>query len=166
MESNYREYSTIDKSSWGPGPWQDEKDKAQWIDPETGLDCLIVRSPGGGNLCGYVGVPDTHPLYGKDYNDIDVNAHGGLTFSAKCAETSDESRFICHVPAPGRPDHVWWFGFDCAHSWDVSPAYASRYGGVFSSGDDQSYKTWNYVRNEIHGLAQQLAAFSMEKVNG
>ena len=27
-----------------------------------------------------------------------------------------EASFICHIPGPGRPKDVWWFGFDCAHS--------------------------------------------------
>lgn len=57
-----------DKASWGPGPWHDEPDKIQWVDEETGLDCLIVRNHGGA-LCGYVGVPDGHPAYGVGYSD-------------------------------------------------------------------------------------------------
>jgi len=32
---------------------------------------------GWGN--GYVAVPKEHPLYGKDYNNIDIDIHGGLT---------------------------------------------------------------------------------------
>src|SRR5437868_4216905 len=31
----------------GPGPWWDEPDKVQWIDPATDLDCLAVRGPFG-----------------------------------------------------------------------------------------------------------------------
>ena len=50
-----REYTTIDKSTWGPGPWQSEPDKLQWVDKETQFDCLIVRNGEIGNLCGYVG---------------------------------------------------------------------------------------------------------------
>lgn len=34
---------------------------------------------GWGN--GYVLIPEDSPLHGKDYNDIDVDVHGGLTFS-------------------------------------------------------------------------------------
>lgn len=58
------EYRTVDKSKWGDGPWQDEPDKKQWRDPETGLPCLIVRGPGGA-LCGYVGVPANSPAFGR-----------------------------------------------------------------------------------------------------
>lgn len=31
-----REWRTAEKAEWGPGPWQDEPDKAQWIDEATG----------------------------------------------------------------------------------------------------------------------------------
>lgn len=62
------EYRTQDKSEWGPGPWQDEPDKVQWLDPVTNYPCLIVRSQVSGSLCGYVGVPKEHPAYGLDYD--------------------------------------------------------------------------------------------------
>lgn len=79
------EYHTVDKSGWGQGPWQDEPDKKQWLDEATGLPCLIVRGPTG-SLCGYVGVPATHRYYGSDYDHVQADAHGGLTFAGKCAE--------------------------------------------------------------------------------
>jgi hypothetical protein len=47
-----REYRTIDKSAWGPGPWTDEPDKVQWTDTATGLPCLAKRNPRGGHWCG------------------------------------------------------------------------------------------------------------------
>ena len=50
-----RQYSTMDKTGWGPGEWTDEPDKLQWVDEATGFDCLIVRNSLGA-LCGYVGV--------------------------------------------------------------------------------------------------------------
>ena len=45
-----------------PGPWDNEPDKIQWVDETTGLDCLMVRN-WWGSWCGYVGVPEGHPLY-------------------------------------------------------------------------------------------------------
>ena len=51
-------FKTKDKTNWpSRGPWDNEPDKAQWIDEASGYDCLIVRG-GGGALCGYVGVPE------------------------------------------------------------------------------------------------------------
>lgn len=74
------EYRTVDKSNWGNGPWQNEPDKCQWRDEATGLPCLIVRGPSGA-LCGYVGVSEGHPAFGKDYDSVAADVHGGLTFA-------------------------------------------------------------------------------------
>lgn len=157
-----KEYRTIDKrAEWAErGEWDDEPDKMQWPDPETGLPCLIVRGPSGA-LCGYVGVPDTHPWHGKDYSelpDYGPEVHGGLTFASACQHTDDETQHICHVPGPGEPDNVWWFGFDCAHSGDVMPKYLKEYGGPFGRTDWEQYRNIGYVRGQVTHLAQQLAA--------
>jgi hypothetical protein len=158
-----RTWTTIDKSDWPRGPWDDEPDKAQWID-DTGLDCLIVRQRGGGYLCGYVGVPPEHPWHGVDYDgclegcgerwcshgpDSKVDVHGSLTFAAACRESDDPSRGICHIPEPGRPDDVWWFGFDCAHAFDLEPARDISF--------DSMYRDFDYVKSECERLAEQLA---------
>lgn len=176
------EYRTHDKSTWGDGPWQDEPDKMQWVDDATDLDCLIVRN-GGGALCGYVGVPPEHPWHGVGYSecfrgsdcdtdpddywcenrpDAATEVHGGLTFADSCHDTGDPSKGICHIPEPGRPDDVWWFGFDCAHAYDLCPASDAR---LRESGFDprryevgETYKDVAYVKREIANLAQQLAA--------
>lgn len=194
------EYHRVDKSEWGDGAWQQEPDKKQWRDEATGLPCLIVRGPSGG-LCGYVGVAPGHPLHGKDYDAVDADVHGGLTFAHGCIELDQEAwerakqryekaeaqalrlpkgdsaefrrdigpvigsfeawseyqrgRTICHIGAPGEPDHIWWFGFDCAHSGDLTPKYA----GLTRSyrNDDDVYRTLEYVTEQVTALAAQLA---------
>jgi hypothetical protein len=157
----YREYTTRDKSSWQRGEWDDEPDKVQFQDEVTGLPCLIVRGPSGA-LCGYVGVADGHPMYKVSYDEARgadgewIEVHGGLTFSDSCQPSSDESHGICHLPDDGEPDHVWWFGFDCAHSGDVTPEPRRFY----SAFGDEVYRNRAYVEREIRGLAAQLAAFS------
>jgi len=65
-----KNWKTENKTTWGPGPWQDESDKYQWQDEETEFPCLIVRNPDSGNLCGYVGVSEGHPMFGKNYGSI------------------------------------------------------------------------------------------------
>ena len=151
-----KEWRTMDKSKWGPGLWQDEPDKVQWIDEATDLDCLVVRN-GGGALCGYVGVPPGHPLHGMDYDAVDdktnIRVHGGLTFSDACQEHAEEGRGVCHVPEPGRPADVWWLGFDCAHHGDLSPKWDSEY-AMFGG----FYKDLGWVRSEVARLARQVAA--------
>lgn len=116
----------IDKSEWGDGPWQNEPDKIQWTDEATGYPCLIVRQQYFGHLCGYVGVPEGHPYFKKPFHDVHLDSgHGSVNFSESCDEKNPEQH-VCHVPAPGEPDLVWWFGFDCGHFQDASPAKSAR----------------------------------------
>lgn len=56
-------------------------------------------------FCGYVIIPEGHPLYGKHYSDLydtpmDICVHGGVTFTDKT-------------------EHGWMIGFDCNHSMDT-----------------------------------------------
>lgn len=154
----------VDKTTWGDGPWVEEPDKAVWVDPSTGLDCMIHRSPVMGALCGYVGVPPGHPLHGRVNVAVDVEVHGGLTYSAACQEDGTEASGICHVPEDGRPHDVWWFGFDCGHFMDYPPAIAARDCELFADSPlttrelwPGSYKTLDYVMAEVLDLAAQLA---------
>lgn len=156
-----REYRTQDKTGWGPGPWQDEPDKMQFVDQATGLPCLIVRSPSSGSLCGYVGVPETHKAFELHYDAElvrGINVHGGLTFSNHCTKGGAEETHICHVPAPGESDNVWWFGFDCAHYRDICPGMVAtlRSIGIDQDRSDETYRTINYVKRNIAKLALQL----------
>ena len=155
------EYRTMDKSNWGFGPWQDEPDKKQWFDKETGYPCLIVRNDFGA-LCGYVGIPEDHPFYNKGYDEVydageNIEVHGGLTFADFCHNTGDEKRAICHIG----DDKPWWFGFDCAHYGDIAPKIDNemRKHGISSFVDDfwhYSYKDFSYVTAEVERLAKQL----------
>jgi hypothetical protein len=84
-------------------PYKIEK---EW--KHQGLSCAVtIARNQGGSRCGYVRVPPGHPAYGKDYDSVDVEAHGGLTFAAiePCTEHED--------------GQGWWFGFDCRHAWDL-----------------------------------------------
>jgi len=147
-----REWTTVDKSGWKYG--QDEPDKVQYKDEVTGFDCLIVRNHGGA-LCGYVGVPKEHPFHGKHYDDLHLVAvHGGLTFAGGCQHTDDPSVGICHIPEPGEPDNIWWLGFDCAHAWDICPAYHNA--DWHFDYPDSHYRDIAYVKREIADLALQL----------
>lgn len=153
-----KSWATIDRSEWPEGPWDGEPDKAQWTDEATGLPCLIVRNRHYGNLCGYVGVSEGHPVFGLKYDDVRVEVHGGCTFSDFCLDGPEEHS-ICHVPSPGEPDRVWWIGFDCGHSDDWSPLQeknARERGYPFDQDPYQSYKVVEYVRAECAKLARQL----------
>lgn len=139
-------------------------DKQQWFDEESGMPCLMVRNHGG-VWCGYVGVNSNHPLYGIGYGEAYDNAlpkadsdmlnaannaaHAELTFSSKCAP-DDKEHGICHIVEEGEDDNVWWFGFDCGHSYDASPSYR------MTTGPDLVYRTKAYVEDVCRNLAKAL----------
>lgn len=98
-----------------------------------GLPCYIRRQSGSLSLCGYVGVPPSHPWFTSHHDDLPLNirvtAHGGLTY------TSEKSGFN-------------FFGFDCAHSGDKVPGYD------WSTG---TYRDLAYVTASVNALADALA---------
>jgi hypothetical protein len=147
----------IDRTGWPAGPWDTEPDRLEWrMSEPPGYPCLIVRSEATGVLCGYVGLPPGHPAHGQGLDEVDVSVHGGLTYADKC------SGRICHVPAPGEPEDVWWLGFDTGHAFDYMPAVAA---GLASAGaaprlpgpGGDHYRDVAYVRAEVEQLAAQLA---------
>lgn len=143
------------------GPWHDEPDHVDFRSPD-GLPCILHRN-GLGAWCGYVGVPPGHPWHGQPYDAVSCDVHGGLTYSGRCQGP------LCHVPQPGESDDVWWLGFDCLHSGDLSLFEVAQRGrseipaswvppglGAWTA----SYKTVEYVRAETLSLATQAAAAS------
>lgn len=143
LEEHYKEL--IEKmagKNFPPGPWMDEPDKIQFV-TEVGLPALIVRNRSGA-LCGYVGVDSKHPYYEKNYDDCNVDCHGGLTYSNLCQPGGK----ICHKVEDGEDDNIWWLGFDCAHCGDHVPLYDSGWG--------EDYKNLDYVKSICEDMALQL----------
>lgn len=112
----------------------------------AGLKCAVVLAREHGHRCGYVRVPPSHSMHGKDYDDVSVNVHGGLTFAnlEPCA----------HDDGTG-----WWLGFDCAHGGDASYEPGTpedeRYGIFWSR--NEHFWTMAEVAHETEHLASQLA---------
>jgi hypothetical protein len=73
---------------------------------DNGLRFVIVRGPAA--LCAYVGLPEDHPLAGFSNEDINVNAHGGLTYAGAGDGVA------------GRVTGWFWYGWDYAHAGDAS----------------------------------------------
>lgn len=146
----------VDRSEWSAGPWDDEPDKISWTDEETELPCLLVRN-GMGAWCGYVAVEPGHPYWDRDYADVPASVHGGLTFSDFCRDDEAIEGAVCHVPEPGRPDNVFWFGFDAGHAFDLVPGFARLWRELgYTSRHEASYRTAAYMRSECENLARQL----------
>lgn len=170
----------LNKSSWGPGPWQEEPDKIQGVDEATGLPVLAVRNHHG-NWCGYAGVAEGHPAFGLDHDKVDhlvppdedgdrwIKVHGGLTYSDFCQEGEHAEEIgICHIPQEGQPERVWWVGFDCHHAGDLAPGMEARTRALFGEIAELApaflgawrdvYRPLPYVLGELECLAAQLAA--------
>jgi hypothetical protein len=142
------------RSLWPEGPWSSEPDRVEW-DTAAGLRAIALRHASMGHWCGYVGVGPGHPWHGVDLSaDPDgvghPDVHGGITYSEACAGA------VCHVPAPGEAEALWWLGFDCAHSGDLSPYHRSL-GAIAEFVPHGTYRTLAFVRSECERLAEQAA---------
>lgn len=119
---------------YGDGPWLDEPDACKWI--AYGYPCEVLRELESGHLCGYVTVPDGHPWFGRGDEDLDVETHHGITYSAAS-------------PAG------WTLGFDCAHYGDMMPGVIKLVGR--SPRANEVYADFAWVSNETERLAEQAA---------
>jgi hypothetical protein len=102
------------RSAWGDGPWMSEPDLVEWRLEGAPYPLMILRGDMGA-LCGYVGVPPTHPHHGKSHRGF------SLTWSSPCGGLL--------VPT-GDPPDVWWLGFDCGHSCELAPLMAAGLGVI------------------------------------
>lgn len=99
--------------------WLKEPDLVEFV--YNGYDALIVRHPDFGHLCGYVVIPQDHPLYGnnnymQDMNHLDV--HGGITYG--------QFQYLTELKDNNKYKDKYLIGFDCAHTWDIQPYYDKR----------------------------------------
>ena len=106
---------------------------------ENGIPWVTCNAPLFGAVNGYVKVPTNHHWYGLDYDDINVEVHGGLTYG------TDNG----------------WIGFDCLHSGDIWPGDDS-YGGRRSPTSWDKHWTPELVAAEARGLARSVAAAAYE----
>lgn len=167
------------------GPWLGEADKLAWRDPTTGFECIMLRDTHGGHLCGYVGIPTTHPLHGFDHRAIPaslgISTHGGLCYSAICDEgptparrpLAREARRICHAPRTAeyaktrhatsyrvQDAHAWWLGFACNQIYDIIPNDQRSRRQFLKEETRAEYRDDAYVLREIQHLAAQLKAIA------
>ncbi len=96
---------------WGNGEWVEEPDFANFT--YKGIRCIVKRIAlkephaeedcvEGGHLCGYIELPEGSPYADKDYDEIPIECHGGLTFKEynvigyDCANLGDYNPYIEH----------------------------------------------------------------------
>jgi hypothetical protein len=73
-----------------------------------------LRSSNHGWGNGYVKIVPDHKYYGKNYDEIPVDVHGGLTFSD---EIKDDDNF---------GSEGYWVGFDTAHFGDTLEKWTKK----------------------------------------
>lgn len=96
---------------------------------EAGIEWATVRAPLYGAVNGYARIPEDHPWHGLGYDDIDVDAPGGLTFARD-----------------------GWIGFDTLHGWDYWPGCPS-----FMRSEHSHHWTEAEVADEARALARRVA---------
>lgn len=143
-------------------------------DPATGYERAVYRTRIGA-YCGYVRVPDSHPLYRVNYREqrtlLDEDGTGlveGTNESIMERILHDAEKGIIS-PAPGEaPEAIlschggitysgflgdetekeWWFGFDCAHLGDYVPGVADSYMEMRVAEPDNPL--WLRAEEELH----------------
>lgn len=106
-----------------------------------------------GYRCGYVGVPEGHPWYGKD-DDCEgpnkVQCHWGLTYAG------DGRHFL-----PEDDDsNFWYFGFDCGHYCDVQDCETAR---RYSLVNDNEYLYMKFMARDLkRAMSQDGENFSIK----
>lgn len=117
--------------------WENEPDHNVWL--ESGFMCEVLRSQSLGTLSGYVYMTKNHPYFGKHYDMIDIECHGGLTYANITGE-------------------LYCIGFDCGHAWDLIPMHhTALFSNIPSIGmNEVIYRNFEYVTNEVKNMARQL----------
>ena len=116
--------------------------------------CVIV-GVSMGHRCGYVGLPEGHKCENRDYDEIGVSVHGGLTYAGRYNKYPVD-------------DNRSWIGFDCAHSGDGRDLKLIKEladGITYNHMVDMErmypirgevIRTTEYVENELIDLVKQL----------
>lgn len=97
-----------------------------------GIPWVVAKAPMFGALNGYVRLPEGHPWHGLDYEEIEVDVHGGVTYHSG-----------------------GWIGFDTLHFADIWPG-SPEFMKESSSPSDIRW-TAERVQNEVKNLARQVA---------
>jgi len=110
---------------------------------ESGFECAITHN-GTGYRCGYIKVGLTHPWYGREYDAVDVDVHGGLTFSKADVPCDAEG-----------DDQDWWLGFDCGHFGDACDRSLMHVGDPRAFDRCGTVRSTEYVREQLVSLVAQ-----------
>lgn len=153
--------------------------EGEWIAVESGgtykgYEYIIVLNKNAFR-CGYVAIPESHPysntplekrgFNGKewdhyDYNTLDIECHGGLTFMSPKHDLKDLLPIACND---------MWIGFDCGHLWDACDIDAFiEYFGREAAQEKMEYfdamdaapgatcRSYTYAKKECESIIDQI----------
>lgn len=166
-------------------PWLDEPDHDEFI--SHGLQCVMHRDPHFKSWCGYVGVPETHTLFGVSFHDhipypdvwreraINLDEQGVINTIIALFDPDEVPTgfapfsmvFGVHggmsFSEPRREfPHLWFFGFDCSHAGDYAPGMhevLEDFPTLAAHHLQGVYRSFDYVRGECTQLAAQLSEY-------
>jgi hypothetical protein len=103
----------------------------------AGFKCKVVFVRQS-HRCGYVTIPKSNIAFGKGYDELPIDVHGGLTFDDIDSTTPNEQTF----------------GFDCAHLGDKTLSYSFEENGHF----------WTLEETvaETNRMAEQFAKLTLK----
>lgn len=108
----------------------------------AGFKCTVIKHPEMGHYCGYVWLPEDHPLANGGERDINnlASVHGGVTYNA-WEDVGKEKFYVV--------------GFDCAHAGDYVPSVS------FHNHPNDHKWTLEEVTKEVNHFAEQLTIPSL-----
>ena len=95
-----------------------------------GFQCCVIFHQLG-HRCGYVKVPYWHSAYEKNWDELDIKCHGGITYTS-------------HILLGKTHASGWWIGFDCAHFGDIPDVQSAV---KYFEGDEKQRNTLNFLYN-------------------
>lgn len=113
-----------------------------------GLKCYMARHLRSGHWCGYVAIPKGSRLE-KSLSYYSTDSELGLSEFEKAVNGIRVHGGITYTGKRKKDDPTTYWGFDCAHCFDLSPNYESV-------GHDEVYRDKEYVIKECKDLAEQI----------
>ena len=108
--------------------------------------CFKIRSVRGSHPCCYIQIPKDHPWFKKTECEVDLDVHGGLTYSGDLNE-----------------EGTWWIGWDYAHPGDF---LCTKF-KVSSLGELEIVYNFDDLIEDIYKAIDELIEkTSEEKTNG
>lgn len=116
--------------------------KIELLDSGKCLDFNYYILSLGTHPTAYIKIPKNHKYYNKDYDEIDIDVHGGLTYSKHYLYTSENEKL-----------DGWFIGWDYAHLGDYL-----GYEEMYPSFLEMKEKKWTTkeIQKEVYEFCKQL----------